>query len=121
MKSNFAIKSTMGLKVKKLASDKYIVWIPNYYGLIPPKLNYEKDDKGKIKYDCATGQFFAITINSIIACGIILISNYFLFDTPLEITVLTPLLVGIIGFMTLLNYMVLQATKWKVEKQLKNK
>src|SRR5690606_34360235 len=118
MNSNFTIKSTMGLRVTKPEKDTYIVWTPNYYGLINPKLIFVENKNGNVSFEKATGQFKGIIINSLVFCGVVVFSNFLFIKNPMDFLELTPLLMGIIGFMIFLNFLVLNTTKWKVYNKL---
>jgi hypothetical protein len=119
MKSNHLIKSTTSLRVDRPNRNIYVVWIQNYLGLVPPKLEYEADDQQGIRFTKVTGQIKGIAINSMIFCGIVLLTSLGIEQGNFEFQNQLPLLLGIIGFMTLMNFLVIESTKWKVNKQIK--
>ncbi len=121
MKSNYHIKSTTSLRVDKPERDRYVVWVQNYMGLVPPKLEYVVDDQQRVRFTRVIGQIKGITINSIIFCGIVLLTSLLTEEGDFEFRQQLPLLLGIVGFMTLLNFLVIESTKWKVDKQIKRR
>jgi len=110
------LKSKRGLKVKGLGNSLFLAWIPNYNGLVPPKLKYKHDLDGKLEFIGAQGQLKGICINSLIMCSVILIFN-FLDNGYIDLKFIYPILLGIAGFMIFLNFLLVEATKWKVDKQ----
>jgi len=121
MEYNRPIKSTSYLKVTNPRKGVYLIWTPNYFGLIPPKLRYELNDRGEIKLINILGQLKAITINSLILCGIVIIVELIISSGQLNLHEIYPFLLGIIGFMVLLNFLIIASTKWKVDKQIKKR
>ena len=110
------LKSTHGLKVTGLGDSIYIAWIPNYIGLFPPKLRYRHELNGELEFIKAQGQLKAISFNSSIMCLVLLIVSYL--DTGfIDLKGTYPILLGILGFMISLNFLLIRTTKWKVEKQ----
>lgn len=111
------LKSKRGLKVKGLGNNIYLAWIPNYYGLIPPRLRYKHELNGNLEYIKSEGHIKVVGLNSLGWCiGITIVTiidsgGYFDF---LE---MYPFYLGVIGFMLLLDFILIETTKWKVEKQ----
>lgn len=110
------LKSTRGLKVKGLGNSVYRAWIPNYYGIIPPKLEYKHDLDGKLEFLGVKGQLKGISINAGILCLIILLINYFE-NGFINFQFVLPLIIGAIGFIVILNFLLVGVTKWKVDNQ----
>ena len=110
------LKSTKGLKVTGLGDSIYIAWIPNYQGLIPPKLRYKHELNGDLEFIKVQGQLKVISINSSIMCLVLVIVMY-LDSGFVDFGRIYPIILGIIGFMILLNFMLVKMTKRKVEKQ----
>jgi hypothetical protein len=110
------LRSKGGLKVKGLGDSLYIAWIPNYYGIIPPKLKYKHDLDGNLEFIGTKEPIKGISINSTIMCLVILIIN-FLENEYVDFIFIYPFLLGIIGFMILSNFLLVETTKWKVDKQ----
>lgn len=110
------LKSKRGLKVKGLGNSLYLAWIPNYYGLIPPKLKYKHDLDGKLEFIGTKEQIKGISINSTIMCIVILIIN-FVENGYVDFIFIYPFLLGVTGFMIFLNFLLVETTKWKVDKQ----
>ena len=111
------LKSTQGLKVTGLGESIYLAWIPNYLGLIPPKLRYKHDLNGDLDFIKSQGHIKAIGINSLVWCsGITIVlliesAGYFNFIE------MYPFYLGVVGFMIILDLVLIEATRWKVEKQ----
>ena len=111
------LKSKRGLKVKGLGNSIYLVWIPNYYGLIPPKLRYKHELDGNLEYIKSEGHIKAVGLNSLGWClGITIVTiidsgGYFVFFE------MYPFYLGVIGFMLLLDLILIEITKWKVDRQ----
>lgn len=110
------LKSTKGLKVTGLGDSIYIAWIPNYQGIIAPKLRYRHELNGDLEFIKVQGQLKAISINSSIMCSVLAFIMY-LDSGFVDFTRIYPIVLGIIGFMILLNFLLVKLTKWKVEKQ----
>lgn len=119
MKTNYLIKSTTSLRVKRPSPNVYLVWIQNYQGLVPPKLQYEVDEDQEIRLTKITGQIKGIAINSFIFGGVVILTILLIENGNFNLKELLPFLLGIIGFMILLNFLVIESTKWKVKKQIK--
>ena len=110
------LKSTSVLKVKGLGNSIYLAWIPNYYGIIPPKLKYKHDLNGKLEFLSVRGQVKGISINISVLSLVIIIVNY-LNTGYVDFRFIYPLLLGAAGFIVLLNFLLIELTKWKVDKQ----
>ena len=110
------LKSTQGLKITDLGNSIYIAWIPNYFGLFPPKLRYKHELNGELEFLKVQGQLKAISLNSSIMCFVLLIVSY-LNNGYFDLKGIYPILLGIVGFMIILNFLLVKMTKWKVGKQ----
>jgi len=119
MKSNFILKSTTSLRVDRPDRNTYLVWTQNYLGLLTPKLKYKKSENNVLKLTKVTGQIKSIAINSLVLCVIIILTELIIENEQLNIRELLPFLIGIIIFMTTLNFLVAFGTKLKVNRQLK--
>ncbi len=111
------LKSKRGLRVKRLGNSIYLAWIPNHYGLTPPKLRYKHELSGDLEYLKSEGNIKAIGLNSLIWClGITLVT---FIDTGgyFDFFEMYPFYLGVIGFMLILDLILIEATKWKVDKQ----
>gem|GEM_PF-4805451 len=119
MNSNYIIKSTAGLKVRKSASGIYTVWAPNHQGIVTPKLTFKAEENGTVKFVRSNRQYRPIAINSLVTYALMI--TFYFFDSeqyfPLEQVV--TIFLGILGFFILLNSMLVHATKSKVRRQLK--
>jgi hypothetical protein len=111
------LRSKRGLKVNGLGNSIYIAWIPNYYGLIPPRLRYRHELNGDLEYIKSEGHIKAIGINSLgwnVGIAIVTIIDS---GGHFDFFEMYPFFLGVIGFMLLLDLLLTEITKWKVEKQ----
>ncbi len=95
----------------------YLAWIPSYYGLIPPRLRYKHGLSGNLEYVKSEGHIKAIGLNSLGWCAGITIVTIFDSGGHFNFVEIYPFYLGVIGFMTLLDLVLVETTKWKVDKQ----
>ncbi|MCK9206399.1 MAG: hypothetical protein M0P66_04730 [Salinivirgaceae bacterium] len=110
------LKSTKGLKVAGLGDSIFLAWIPNYNGIFAPKLRYRHDLNGNLEFIRVQGQLKAISVNSSIMCFVLIIVMY-LDCGFVDFNRIYPIILGIVGFMIILNFMLIKLTKRNVEKQ----
>lgn len=108
------LKSRRGLKVKGLGNSIYLAWIPNYYGLISPKLRYKHELNGNLEFIKSEGHIKAVGLNSLGWCIGITIVTIIDSGGYYDFMEMYPFYIGIIGFMFLLNLLLIEATKRRV-------
>jgi hypothetical protein len=111
------LRSKRGVRIKGLGDSIYLAWIPNYYGLIPPKLRYKHELNGDLEYIKSEGHIKAVGINSLVWCTGITVVTIIDSGGHLNFGDMYPFYIGVIGFMTMLDLVLVEATKWKVDKQ----
>jgi len=111
------LKSKRGLKVEGLGDGIFLAWIPNYYGIMPPKLIYKYEIDGELKFVKVQGQFKTIGVNSLIISIVVLILKIIDSNGLNDIISISSLLIGVFVFMILLHIFLIRVTKWRVDKQ----
>ena len=122
MKSTFKnldnIRSTSNLTIVRLNEKCLIAWSPNYLWVSVPKLILELNDDRKTLNVKTIGFFKGLFLNFLIFFALTSLVLYFP-DNDLELVMSSyPLFLGTFVFLTLLNYLVVFSTRWKVEQQL---
>ena len=111
------LRSKRGIRIKGLGDSIYLAWIPNYYGLIPPKLRYKHELNGHLEYLKSEGHIKAVGLNSLRLCIGITVVTIIQSGGQFVFRVMYPFYLGVIAFMTILDFILIVATKWKVDKQ----
>ena len=113
------IVNANNLRVKQLGKDKYLTWTFIIYILFVPKIIFELDNKGKILKTEIVDFTKSLVLNFLFVFGILLVYLYMGNMNFSNITDFIPLLIGILIFLIVVNFIIIGTTKRIVKKQLK--
>ena len=113
------ILNTNSLRVKQLEKNKYLTWTTSLYIISVPKVIFELNEKGNEKTITTIEFTRSILLNSLFSFGVILLTFYFKEGKFIPIDLLIKLLIGILTFLFLVNFILIETIKRLVRKQLK--
>lgn len=107
------------MKVKQFEKNKYLTWTQSLYIISVPKVVFELNENGN-ENTITTVEFTkSILLNSLFSFGVILLTFYFKEGKFIHIDLLVKLLIGIVTFLFLGNFILIETIKKLVRKQLK--
>jgi len=109
------------LKVKQLGLNKYLTWTSVTYFLFVPKVIFKLDDNGKVKNTNVVGFTKSLLLNFLFILGVLLVYLYIENMSLSRISEFIPLLIGILLFLILINFIIIGTTKRIVKKQVELK
>jgi len=112
------IVNTNNLRVKQLEKNKYLTWTSVIYFLFVPKVVFNLGDNGKVRNTEIVGFVKSMVLNFLFVFGILLIYLYVENLNFSRIVDFTPLFIGVLILLIVMNFIIIGTTKRIVTKQL---
>ena len=110
--------NTNRLRVQQVGKNEYITWATPSRILFFPKASYKLEDNGEIISCKIINYTKSIILNTLVFVVLCIITLYIKNESFNKLYSFTPLFIGYMPFLVLLNYIIIRATKREVNKQL---
>ena len=112
------IVNSNNLRVEQLGKNKYLTWTSVMYFSFVPKVIFNLDDNGKVRNTEVVGFVKSLALNFLFVFGVLLVYFYIKDMNFSRIVDFSPLFIGVLILLIVMNFIIIGTTKRIVKKQI---